>query len=52
MNPKNTVFDAKRLIGRKFSDATVQSDKIHQPFIVKPGPGDLPEIYGKYNRRT
>ena len=32
MNPKNSVFDAKRLIGRKFSDKSVQSDSKHFPF--------------------
>jgi heat shock protein 1/8 len=34
MNPQNTVFDAKRLIGRKFSDAEVQADMKHFPFTV------------------
>nr|OQO26185.1 Heat shock 70 kDa protein 2 [Rachicladosporium sp. CCFEE 5018] len=34
MNPINTVFDAKRLIGRKFNDAEVQADMKHFPFKV------------------
>ncbi|KAK1970475.1 hsp70-like protein [Colletotrichum eremochloae] len=34
MNPHNTVFDAKRLIGRKFQDNEVQADMKHFPFKV------------------
>jgi len=34
INPENTVFDVKRLIGRKFSDKSVQADRKLFPFKV------------------
>jgi heat shock protein 1/8 len=48
MNATNTVFDAKRLIGRKFTDPSVQSDLKHWPFKVLPGSGGAPVIQIEY----
>jgi len=43
-NPKNTVFDAKRLIGRKFDEEVVQKDMALWPFQVTAGPENKPRI--------
>ena len=48
MNAHNTVFDAKRLIGRKNSDLGVQSDMKHWPFKVVSGTGGTPIIEVDY----
>jgi len=47
MNPANTVFDAKRLIGRQYTDPSVQSDKKHWPFAVA-DVGGKPKIEVEY----
>lgn len=47
MNPTNTVFDAKRLIGRKINDPTVVADRKLWPFKVTAGAGEKPQIEGK-----
>merc|ERR1712038_1198996 len=44
MNPTNTIFDAKRLIGRKFDDSTVQRDLKHLPFKVIKDSGNKPKL--------
>jgi len=51
MNPNNTVFDAKRLIGRKFDDTTVQADMKHWPFKVI-SEGGKPRIQVEYKNET
>jgi heat shock 70kDa protein 1/2/6/8 len=52
MNATNTVFDAKRLIGRSFTDPGVQSDMKHWPFKVISGPGGTPIIEVEYKGET
>jgi len=47
-NAENTVFDAKRLIGRKFSDPIVQSDMKLWPFKVVQESQDRPAIEVTY----
>lgn len=51
MNPANTVFDAKRLIGRKMSDPETQNDIKHFPFKVV-AKNDKPVIQVEYKGET
>ncbi|CAF4999143.1 unnamed protein product [Rotaria sp. Silwood1] len=51
MNPNNTIFDAKRLIGRKYDDATVQADMKHWPFKVI-NDGSKPKIQVEYKNEV
>ncbi|KAF4993359.1 hypothetical protein FGRMN_6533, partial [Fusarium graminum] len=47
MNPRNTVFDAKRLIGRRFDDPTVKKDIESWPFKIVDDNGS-PKIEVEY----
>ena len=51
INPTNTIFDAKRLIGRKFEDATVQADMKHWPFTVVDAAGK-PKLEVEYQNEN
>ncbi len=47
-NPKNTVYDAKRLIGRKYNDETIQKDIEHYTFDIVKGENNKPLIQVEY----
>ena len=48
MNPENTVYDTKRLIGRKFDDITLQSDIKQFPYKVIDNGNNKPVIEVSY----
>ena len=48
MNASNTIFDAKRLIGRRYDDETVQRDMQLWPFRVVSGKDRKPSIEVQY----
>merc|ERR1712086_107076 len=50
-NPENTIFDAKRLIGRVFNEQATQSDIKHFPFKVK-DKDNKPIIEAQYKGET
>lgn len=52
MNPQNTIFDAKRMIGRKFTDKTVQDDMKHWPFTVVAGQNQKPTMQVEFQGET
>jgi len=49
LKPKSTVFSVKRLVGRKYSDASVQTDAKWLPYTIKSGKNDMAvvEVEGK-----
>ena len=52
-NPNNTVFDAKRLIGRRFDDKTVQEDMKHYPYkIIKRSEKPVIEVEYKGDKKS
>merc|ERR1712018_562993 len=53
LNPSNTIFGAKRLIGRKFNDDTVQKDAKLWPFeVINDGSKPKVNVEYKYENKT
>lgn len=52
MNPTNTIFDAKRLIGRKCNDPVVQSEAKLLPYTIKSGKDGTVAIEATYKNET
>lgn len=51
-NPENTVFDAKRLIGRQYDDPTVQKNRAHWPFEIAKSTDNKPLIQVQHKGET
>ncbi|KAJ9581553.1 hypothetical protein L9F63_023268, partial [Diploptera punctata] len=51
MNPENTIFDAKRLIGRRFDDPSVKADMKYWPFTVI-SEGGKPKVKVQFKGET
>lgn len=51
-NTKNTVFDAKRLIGRAFNEPAVQRELVHYPFVVADDGKGRPQISVEFKGET
>jgi L1 cell adhesion molecule like protein len=49
-NPENTIFDAKRLMGLPFDDATVQKEIKNMPYSVQCGKNNTPRLCVNYKK--